>query len=138
MADFDRAIAFVLAREGAYVNNPADPGGETNFGICKRDYPALDIKNLTVAQATAIYKSDYWTPAGCEAMPWPLSLIVFDTAVNMGRGAAEELLHTAHNAQAYLWARLDRYRAIVLKKPALAPFLPGWIRRMVLLYEATQ
>ena len=36
---FERAVARVLSDEGGYVDNPADPGGETNFGISKREYP---------------------------------------------------------------------------------------------------
>jgi len=33
---FERAIARLLGDEGGYVDNPADPGGETKFGITKR------------------------------------------------------------------------------------------------------
>lgn len=60
MANFDPAIAYVLANEGGYVNDPNDPGGETNFGISKRAYPDVDIKNLTVDGAKAIYRRDFW------------------------------------------------------------------------------
>ena len=59
-SSFDLAIPVVLENEGGYVNDPADPGGETKYGISKRSYPALDIKNLTVEQATAIYLRDFW------------------------------------------------------------------------------
>ena len=59
-SSFDLAIPIVLENEGGYVNDPADPGGETKYGISKRSYPALDIKNLTVEQATAIYLKDFW------------------------------------------------------------------------------
>jgi lysozyme family protein len=30
---FDLAFAVVVGEEGGYVNNPADPGGETKYGI---------------------------------------------------------------------------------------------------------
>jgi hypothetical protein len=30
-----------------YVNDPSDPGGETQWGISKRSYPDVDIKALT-------------------------------------------------------------------------------------------
>ena len=39
--DFATAVAFVLQHEGGYVHNPADPGGETKFGISKRAHPDL-------------------------------------------------------------------------------------------------
>lgn len=55
-----QAIARVLQEEDGYVYNPIDKGGETNYGISKRWYPNLDIKNLTVTQASKIYYQDYW------------------------------------------------------------------------------
>jgi lysozyme family protein len=45
---FDKAIEIILKHEGGYVNDPDDPGGETKFGITKRNYPTLNIKSLTV------------------------------------------------------------------------------------------
>jgi lysozyme family protein len=85
MDAFARALDFVLAREGGYSNDPHDPGGATKYGICQRAHPDLDIKNLTIAQAGAIYKRDYWEPNWCDQMPLWAGLAVFDTAVNMGR-----------------------------------------------------
>ena len=57
---FDDIIEVVLEHEGGYVHDPKDLGGETNFGIAKRFYPDVDIKNLTKEQAKQIYKKDYW------------------------------------------------------------------------------
>lgn len=31
--NFDTAFDRLLGNEGGYVNNPADPGGETNWGV---------------------------------------------------------------------------------------------------------
>ena len=60
---FDQCIAFVFDREGrVYENNPDDPGGETKYGICKKSFPSLDIKNLTEDQAKDIYYKNYWQP----------------------------------------------------------------------------
>ena len=57
---FDSAINNLLKREGGYVLDPVDPGGETKFGISKRSYPYVDIKKLTKEQATLIYFQDFW------------------------------------------------------------------------------
>jgi lysozyme family protein len=46
--------------EGGYVFHPKDPGGETKYGISKRSYPNVDIKNLTKGQAMDIYRRDFW------------------------------------------------------------------------------
>lgn len=39
MADFDQAHKFVERREGFYSNDPADPGGETLYGIARTRHP---------------------------------------------------------------------------------------------------
>ena len=57
---FDKAFEFTIGVEGGYVNDPSDPGGETKFGVSKKSYPNLDIKNLTITQAKEIYYKDYW------------------------------------------------------------------------------
>lgn len=58
--NFTQAVSVLLEIEGGYSNNPNDLGGETKYGISKRQYPHLDIVNLTPAQATEIYHNDYW------------------------------------------------------------------------------
>ena len=35
MSNFDKAFDLLIGNEGGYVNNPADPGGETNCGITR-------------------------------------------------------------------------------------------------------
>jgi lysozyme family protein len=87
MADFMLAIPYVLGNEGGYVNNPRDPGGETNWGICKRDHPDLDIKRLTKPQAILIYQHQYWSYDPIEDQRVATKLL--DMAVNMeGTGIA--------------------------------------------------
>jgi len=85
MANFNQAIVKVLASEGGYVNDPTDPGGETNFGICKRDNPTLDIKNLTKAQAIDWYKTNWWLKYNFDKITSDeLSIWYFDKAINVG------------------------------------------------------
>ncbi|MDQ7097402.1 MULTISPECIES: glycosyl hydrolase 108 family protein [unclassified Serratia (in: enterobacteria)] len=95
---FTHAVAFVLGKEGGYVNDPADKGGETKYGISdKRDgvadgmtdingdgKPDTRIKDLTIEQASQIYFRDYWYPAYCPDWPDGISLLVFDAAVQHG------------------------------------------------------
>jgi len=134
-SDFARAVAFVLHHEGGYVANPADPGGETKYGISKRSYPDLDIAALTEADARAIYYTDYWPTAA--NLPMPLAMVVFDTAVNMGRGVAQSLLtKSGGDVERYLELRGQRYDAIVSAKPQLGVFLAGWRKRVAALASA--
>lgn len=58
--NFVQAVKTLLGIEGGYSNNPNDLGGETNYGISKRQYPQLDIKNLNPLKAADIYYNDYW------------------------------------------------------------------------------
>ena len=55
MTTFNEIIEKILEHEGGYVDDPLDAGGETNFGITKKFYPNVDIKNLTEEQAKKIY-----------------------------------------------------------------------------------
>ena len=92
---FDTAFRFTIGHEGGYVNDVRDPGGETKFGISKRSYPNLDIKSLTLDQAQAIYKRDYWQQASCDRMPPVVAVAVFDAAVHHGPKTAVKLLQRA-------------------------------------------
>ena len=93
--NFDQAFDKLIGHEGGYVNDPRDPGGETKFGISKRAYPDLDIAGLTIDQAKAIYKRDYWDRAQCDRLPAVVAFQVFDTAVNSGIGQAIRFLQRA-------------------------------------------
>jgi lysozyme family protein len=93
--NFDTAFDKLIGHEGGYTFNLHDPGGETKFGISKRSYPTLDIKNLTVADAKAIYKRDYWDRAQCDKLPTDLAFDLFDGAVNSGIGQSIRWLQRA-------------------------------------------
>lgn len=92
MNNFERAFAIVVGEEGGYVNDPRDPGGETKFGITKRDHPERDIFALTLDDAREIYRSGYWDEAKCDQFAWPLCAYVFDAAVNQDPEVALKLL----------------------------------------------
>ena len=95
MTDFARAIAFVLGQEGEWSDDPEDPGKRTRFGISSRANPAIDLDTLTREQAVAFYRVAYWSKARCDQLPWPLSLVLFDGAVNHGIIPATRFLQTA-------------------------------------------
>lgn len=95
MPAFETAFEVVVGHEGGYCNDANDPGGETKFGISRRAYPTLDIAALTLEDARAIYRRDYWNRVQADALPPPLALLVFDAAVNNGVGAAIRWLQMA-------------------------------------------
>lgn len=85
---FDDVFTRLLGHEGGYTNDPNDPGGETNWGISKRSYPTVDIKNLTREDAKLIYRQHFWNKVdgdrlierGFDGVAFQL----FDFAVNSG------------------------------------------------------
>ena len=130
-SNFQKGIGFVLKWEGGYINDPRDPGKESNFGISKKAYPDLDIKSLAVEEAKEIYYSDYWLKAGCDYLPRPLDLVVLDTAANCGVSQALDFLRISHRPIDYLFLRLKFYAD--LKRPE---FMRGWVLRVVDLWNA--
>lgn len=97
---WDYAFDVLLKNEGGYVNDPRDSGGVTKYGISKKAYPDLDIKNLTIAQAMEIYHKDYWDRCKCDNIPDALSVAVFDFAVNSGVKTAIKKLQIALGVKA--------------------------------------
>ena len=153
MKSFKEIIEKVLEHEGGYVNDPKDLGGETKYGITKRFYPDIDIKNLTIEQATEIYKKDYWDKNKVESLPQNLWHIYFDMCVNMGKRTAVKVLQRAAvnkgrnidvdgglgpmTIGALKGVELDRVRAFRVKyyvdlitaRPEQEKFFLGWFRR---------
>ena len=95
MTAFEHAMEFVLSQEGGFVDDPADHGGATKYGISHTAYPDLDIAALTLDEARAIYRRDYWNPLRLDEMPEALAMLAFDAAVNMGKTAAARQLQAA-------------------------------------------
>jgi len=94
----------IVAREGGYVNDPADPGGATNHGVTihtlrrlgldlDRDgqVTAADVRRLTRAQAVEIYLRHYFERPRLAELPVALQASVFDMYVNAGSNAVKIL-----------------------------------------------
>ncbi len=115
---------------GGYTNDPADPGGETKWGISKRAHPNEDIKNLTLERATDIYYTEYWRPAGCDSIPFPSNGAVFDTAVNCGVSRAVTWWDETKENATFLERRKQYYIQIVNKRPTQMKYWKGWMNRL--------
>ncbi len=152
---FDILVKKVLKHEGGYVNDPSDPGGETKYGISKRAFPNLDIKNLTEEQAILIYYDEYWLDAKVDKLPDELHEIYFDMVVNMGKSRAIKILQEScnHKAKKQLLKvdgrigpktigaskkveqtrvqsfRVKYYANLVERKPTLMKYWYGWYKR---------
>lgn len=160
--DFETAFTKLIDVEKGFQNDPKDKGNwtggkvgvgvnkGTKYGISAARYPTLDIINLTLEQAKALYLRDFWGPAGCDAVPDKLKYNVFNTAVNSGPARAVMFLqqatgevvdgilgpHTLQAVQAFdaerLSARFNGWRLDFLNdNPALwALYGRGWSQRI--------
>ncbi len=94
----------IVAREGGYVNDPADPGGATKFGVTlgtlrrlrmeltgDRKINAADVKALSKDQARDIFIRDYFFRPRINKLPEVLQASVFDMYVNSGSNAVKVL-----------------------------------------------
>lgn len=98
---FDR----LMGNEGGYVNHPADPGGETNWGITwpvlNRAigqgvvHPGTTIEKLSREDAREIYEAFFWDEARMDEFDPALAFHVFDAAVNHGIETAVRMLQRA-------------------------------------------
>jgi lysozyme family protein len=154
--NFDKALALVLEHEGGYVNDPHDPGGETNRGVTKAVYDAYrkvrgrgpqSVKFITDAELKAIYKFQYWDKVQGDHLPAGLDYAVFDFAVNSGVGRASKFLQAVlgvaqdgqigartlaaiHNPINTINALCDRRMAFLRRLPTFWRFGKGWTRRV--------
>ena len=99
-ADFAACLPVVLKHEGGWADHPSDPGGATMKGITIgtfRDWRGAtvtkdELRRITDAEVTAIYRQKYWDRLRCGALPPGLDLAVFDFGVNSGPKRAAQFL----------------------------------------------
>lgn len=101
MARFEPALHWTLPHEGGWSDDPADPGGATNFGITlavAQKHGISDkaaLRAITPEQVAAIYRQDYWAWGGVSDQRVATKL--FDLGVNMGVRSAVRLLQDGLN-----------------------------------------
>ena len=96
MIGFDEVFVRLVGHEGGYSADPKDPGNwtggrpgvgkllGTKYGIAANTYPDLDIKALTLDQAKAIYRRDWWDKIHADQLPGAVAFQLWDFAVNAG------------------------------------------------------
>lgn len=150
---FETAMKFIRVVEGGKFFHPNDPGGFTNMGLTQRDYPKLDLHNLTRKQADDIFYKDYWKKSIAGKLPHPACVSYFDAVVNTGVGRANKILQKTIGVEQdgdigplTLKAVKDYpdpkklaiglannkqnfYVNLAAKNPRYRPFLKGWTRR---------
>lgn len=147
MADFDKALAYVLKWEGVYSYDPDDPGGETYCGISRKNWPdwigweVIDkakkiapINDILPQLAESVgdfYRKQFWNPVkGDDTPDQDVATYLFDTAVNLGVSRAKEMINTVGPGLRDMidW-RTDYYIEKVCTNPVKVKYLRGWRRR---------
>jgi lysozyme family protein len=102
MIDIAKLIDGLIAREGDYVDHPADRGGPTRYGITQAVARANgytgDMRALPIELARKIYLTTYWSGPRVDqvaAIAPHVAGELFDTGVNMGPGTAAKFLRRA-------------------------------------------
>lgn len=154
--DIKAVILKTIQKEGGYVNDPIDKGGETRYGISKRSWPEVDVANLTIFGAIDIYRKFYIAPLRiAEIDSIRVGWKIFDVGVNAGLVRAAKLTQEAlglpsseidgvigsrtirainATEEAAFFMRfiplLERfYEGIVERDPSQRRFLNGWLSR---------
>lgn len=134
---FNATVDLVVNLEGGHSLDKNDSGnwtggaqgiGElkgTKHGISAASYPDLDIENLTVEDAKAIYYRDYWLKAGCDKLSPQLAVLVMDCAINSGVGLANKLLKESSNTMDFIARRYTHYASL----EQFNLYGRGWVRR---------
>jgi lysozyme family protein len=165
MDDFQTALEFTLRWEGGFSDHPADKGGATMRGITQAVYDAYlrsigalshPVKGIRDEEVEWIYRRNYWDEIKGDSLPSPLSIAVFDCAVNSGPSRSIKLLQAACGglvidgvigpktlaaAQVVLVGKvIDQreafLRRIVVRDPSQEVFLKGWMSRVAALRVA--
>lgn len=95
-SNLEHALSQIFGHEGGFTDNRADPGNwtggkvgvghllGTKFGIAANSYPHVDIKNLTIIEATDIYRRDYAAKIKFDDLPSGVDFVTLDYAINSG------------------------------------------------------
>lgn len=167
MSRFDVCLAETLKWEGGWSNHKDDPGGPTMKGIIlsvfaaargvpvppkgSPAYQALcnELRMISSAEVTAIYRRNYWDPLRCDDLPAGLDLVVFDFGVNSGISRSAKALQKVlgvtidghigeltistvadHDTAELCTALLNERRRFIRQIKHYPSFAKGWERRI--------
>ena len=93
MSNFSKSLPYILKKEGGYVNDPDDRGGETYKGVARKIWPEwngwkfVDAKNWDKADSCleSFYKENFWDKCKLDLIEDDeIATSIFDFAVNAG------------------------------------------------------
>lgn len=144
MDRFEACHAITAKWEGGWSNHKADPGGKTMYGVTEavfhawlkaRGMPIRPVRTITMEEAKALYRSNYWKAVGADRLFPGVDLATYDAAVNAGVSRGRKWLLASLDKQdrhdrtvkAICAARLSFKRGLAIWKT----FGKGWTNRVV-------
>lgn len=107
MADFNRAVKYVIDNEGGFVNHPEDAGGPTKYGVTQKTLeswrklnylPSLNVEEITESEAAKIYYEWYWRKMDLDQVVSDvIATALLDTGVIRGTTKAIEYAQVVLN-----------------------------------------
>lgn len=135
------ALDLMFGHEGGYSNSKTDSGGPTKYGITHKTLAAHrgvksvtadQVKAMTLAEATAIYRRSYWSQSGGDVLPAGLDYAAFDFGVNSGPVTALKKLQTVLAAAKVYAGKIDGH--IGEQTVAGVNAFPGGVRMLIIAY----
>jgi len=132
---FNESLRTVLKHEGTrLVKEDGGKKESSKYGILESTAKELgykgNIRSLTMADVETIYRK-IWDKSGAGSLPYPLSVVHFDTYVNSPSMAKKILRQSGGNADKYLGLRLERYNRLAKLRPErYGKYLNGWTNRI--------
>jgi len=153
--NFKNCLELVLKSEGGWVNNPKDPGGETNLGVTKKvweewvGHEVKTMQGLTPEDVAPMYQAKFWMSCYANQLPVGIDYMAFDMAVNGGPGRSVKLLQECLGCvpdgtigprtmqlidqkkpedivEAFSQRKIDFYKSLA----TFATFGKGWLKRV--------
>lgn len=97
--NFPACLAFTLAAEGGWSDDPRDNGGQTMKGVTLRTFQqffpggtADQLRHITDDQLSTVYHTGYWAPVHGDDLPSGVDLVTWDFGVNAGPARAVKML----------------------------------------------
>ena len=115
---FGECVMRVLRHEGGAVDDPADPGGRTNYGISQFIFRRMvkddmtdkrDVWNITKTEAMLAYWLYFWCPLGCKQMSIGADYFIFDSAIQHGEAVARAFLNRCRDNIDFLRDERERF-----------------------------
>lgn len=141
MDRFEICHPITAAYEGGWSDHPDDPGGATMFGVTQAVYnvwrkgqglTTRSVRNISKAEALAIYRKNYWEACGAPKLFPGVDLAVYDASVNSGVSRGRKwLLASIGGSNADTVKKICRSRLSFVQSLAIwKSFGKGWARRI--------